>query len=123
MANCAHTSFDPDDELIRESEFKALFGGVCGFTIYRWRKADPDFPKPDYVRTSRSGKQQPPLLLEAQGTGLSLPQAGGCGRVTDQINRAEAERLLAVVRQLPYQKMSALYSKMTDALYDGAKAA
>jgi hypothetical protein len=58
MANCAHTSFDPDDELIRESEFKALFGGVCGFTIYRWRKADPDFPKPDYVRTSRSGKQQ-----------------------------------------------------------------
>ena len=48
---------DSDDELIRESDLRQLFGGVASFTIYRWRKDDPDFPKPDFVRTSADGRR------------------------------------------------------------------
>jgi hypothetical protein len=58
MANCSHiAAFDSDDELVPEAEFKRIFG-VCNFTIFRWRRDDPDFPEPDFVRKARSGKQQ-----------------------------------------------------------------
>ena len=43
------------DRLIRETEFRARLGSPARSTIWRWRRANPDFPRPRKVGPNRIG--------------------------------------------------------------------